>query len=302
MTYQDTIDKCLMQVENIQGKSFFQLTLGGILAGAYVGFAIILVFTIGDALPSHIRPLVMGASFGIALTLVIIAGSDLFTGYTLFLGIGIFNSKIKLVKALKILCLIWLANLIGSFFIALLYKMCDTSLLNEESFIHIASLKKVTYNFWTLLFRGIMCNWLVCLAIWMCHRTSDTGKFIAIWWCLFAFIACGYEHSVANMTLLSLSWLGVHGDTYTLMAIFYNLGIVTIGNMISGFFFVGWVYNFLAKKRQSFCNFVEVDTKKSSRLRELEINNGKLKKLLAEAYLHIEALKEYIRNKHYQNR
>jgi nitrite transporter NirC len=59
-----------------------------------------------------------------------------------------------------------------------------------------------------LFFKGALCNWLVCLAIWI-GVTEGAAKFIAIWWCLLAFIASGYEHSVANMTLFALSWFGL---------------------------------------------------------------------------------------------
>jgi nitrite transporter NirC len=68
-----------------------------------------------------------------------------------------------------------------------------------------------------LFFRAVLCNWLVCLALWMAARmTSDSAKCIAIFWCLFAFIACGYGHSVANMTLLALALVGNHPDTVSI--------------------------------------------------------------------------------------
>lgn len=69
------------------------------------------------------------------------------------------------------------------------------------------ALAKTTAPATVLFFKGALCNWLVCLAIWMAIRTEGTAKFLAIWWCLLAFIASGYEHSVANMTLFALSGL-----------------------------------------------------------------------------------------------
>ena len=86
-----------------------------------------------------------------------------------------------------------------------------------------------------LIARALLCNWLVCLAIWTSARMSnDTAKCIAIFWCLYAFIASGFEHSVANMTLLSIALLTEHPPTVTLGGLGWNLLWVTIGNILSG--------------------------------------------------------------------
>ena len=87
----------------------------------------------------------------------------------------------------------------------------------------------------TLFMKGVLCNWLVCLAIW---------------WCLLAFIASGYEHSVANMTLFALSWFGAHSDAYTLGGIGHNLLWVTLGNTVSGALFMGLGYWYATPKAE----------------------------------------------------
>ncbi len=102
----------------------------------------------------------------------------------------------------------------------------------------------------TLFFKGVLCNWLVCLAIWMAIRVEGAAKFIAIWWCLLAFIASGYEHSVANMTLLALSWFGHHSEAYTLSGIGHNLLWVTLGNTLSGAVFMGLGYWYATPRAQ----------------------------------------------------
>lgn len=94
-----------------------------------------------------------------------------------------------------------------------------------------------------LLARAMLCNWLVCLAIWTSARiTNDTAKCIAIFWCLYAFIASGFEHSVANMTLLSIALLAEDPPTVTLAGLGWNLLWVTIGNVISGAGIMGLGY------------------------------------------------------------
>ncbi len=81
----------------------------------------------------------------------------------------------------------------------------------------------------------MLCNWLVCLSIWMAARTKDdAAKCILIFWCLFAFIAAGFEHSVANMTIFSIALLSDHPDKVSLAGAMHNLLWVTIGNVLSG--------------------------------------------------------------------
>ena len=104
---------------------------------------------------------------------------------------------------------------------------------------------KMNTPFVELLIRGILCNILVCLAAWCaCKLKEETAKLIMIFWCLFAFITSGFEHSVANMTLLSLSLMVPHPETVSLAGLAANLVPVSIGNIIGGAVFVGAAYWF----------------------------------------------------------
>ncbi len=99
-----------------------------------------------------------------------------------------------------------------------------------------------------LFIRGILCNILVCLAVWCSFRTTnDAAKLIMVFWCLFAFITCGFEHSVANMTQLTVALLDPAGQAVSLVGYFYNLITVTLGNMVGGICFVAVPY-FLGQK------------------------------------------------------
>jgi nitrite transporter NirC len=94
-----------------------------------------------------------------------------------------------------------------------------------------------------LVARAMLCNWLVCLAIWTSARmTNDAAKCIAIFWCLYAFIASGFEHSVANMTLLSIALMADHPANVTIAGMGWNLLWVTLGNVISGAGIMGLGY------------------------------------------------------------
>lgn len=244
--FTDTIKLCAAnaaRIARLNRTNPLGFWIASAMAGAYVGLGIILIFTLGNLLDPSLRPLVMGATFGIALTLVIIAGSELFTGHTMFLTLGVKAGAISQRQMWGILPQTWLGNLLGSVFVALLYYWGGGSLLPvDTSLIHSAALAKTTQPGMVLFFKGVLCNWLVCLAIWMAIRSEGAAKFIAIWWCLLAFIASGYEHSIANMTLFALSWFGHHGESFTLAGIGHNLLWVTLGNTVSGAILMGLGY------------------------------------------------------------
>lgn len=219
--------------------------LSSMMAGAYVGIGIILIFTLGQQIEPAMRSLVMGAAFGIALTLVIFAGSDLFTGHTLFMTIGLARGKTDAPALARNWILSWLGNLAGSVLLALVFKLAGGGQVLKEGadLIYAASAAKMGAPILALVARAALCNWLVCLAIWTSARaSSDAAKCILIWWCLFAFIACGFEHSVANMTVFSVALLGNHPPNVSLGGMFYNLLWVTIGNVIGGAGFVALAY------------------------------------------------------------
>jgi len=221
--------------------------ISAMMAGAYVGLGIILIFSVGsDAEPAY-RPLIMGASFGIALTLVIFAGSDLFTGHTMYMTLGWLRGRTTLADLGTSWSMTWLGNLAGCALLAIVFiSGGGGAVLNSKSHFFLTVVAaKMNAPALALFARAILCNWLVCLAIWMAARmTNDTAKCIAIFWCLFAFIASGFEHSVANMTLFLIALLGEHPDTVTWGGLAHNLFWVTLGNIVSGAGIMGAGYFF----------------------------------------------------------
>jgi nitrite transporter len=219
--------------------------ISAMMAGAYVGMGIILIFSVGsDADPGY-RALIMGASFGIALTLVVFAGSDLFTGHTMFMPLGLLRQRIGWGDLASAWAISWLGNLVGAAGLAALFVLGGGGgvLHSKSGFLLTVAAAKMNAPAIALFARAILCNWLVCLALWMSARmTSDAAKCIAIFWCLFAFIGSGFEHSVANMTLLAIALLSDHPETITVGGLVYNLVWVTLGNIVSGAIIMGAGY------------------------------------------------------------
>lgn len=215
--------------------AFFVLAM---MAGAYVGFGILLIFSVGQGVDPNIRPVVMGASFGLALMLVIFAGSELFTGHTMYMTLGVLTRTIRLSDMARCWGVSWIGNLIGATILGLIFVYGGGGVIlasDTVSFLHVVAEKKMQSRPLALVLNGILCNWLVCLAIWMAARnTSDIAKIVLIWFCLYAFIAAGFEHSVANMTIFSIALLSEHGPSISMPGAAYNLLFVTIGNTIAG--------------------------------------------------------------------
>ncbi|MFO0732899.1 MAG: formate/nitrite transporter family protein [Nitrospiraceae bacterium] len=216
-------------------------------AGIYLGFGIALIFSLGGPLAAEGSPLVklvMGASFGVALTLVIFAGSELFTGNNMVGVIGGLTRSITWGQALQLNFWSWVGNLIGSLLLAwlivqsgLFAKGATTDLIAKLATV------KMSLGSWELFVRGILCNWLICLAVWMAGRTSnETAKILLIFWCLFAFIGTGFEHSIANQSLLGMALLLPHDAAVTWTGFWFNQLFVALGNIVGGGLFVGGLY------------------------------------------------------------
>lgn len=219
--------------------------IGAMMAGAYVGLGIILIFSVGALVDPAWQKLVMGVSFGIALTLVVFAGAELFTGHTMYMTIGCLRGVTKPSELIGVWSSSWVFNLVGSVSLALLFITGGGGVLLHEGIdlLNKVASYKINSSASELVARGALCNWLVCLALWMAARTSsDSAKAIVIFWCLFAFIASGYEHSVANMTLLSLALMGEPTNAITLSGMIHNLFWVTLGNITGGAIFMGFGY------------------------------------------------------------
>ncbi|MCP5008031.1 MAG: formate/nitrite transporter family protein [Planctomycetes bacterium] len=226
-----------------------------ILAGAYVGFGILLIFTVGgnfiDATPG-VKKMVMGCSFGLALTLVIFAGSELFTGNNMVMMIGAIKGKSGWGMMLWLWVVCWFGNLVGA--LALAGVMSCTGLAdgnNTGNFIGKVAGAKMNGTFFHLFNRAILCNMLVCLAVWMSAKAKDdVSKIFLIFWCLYGFIASGYEHSIANMTIFGTSLLSPHPDNVSCLGFAWNMLPVTLGNIVGGAF-LGAIYCYTTHSPES---------------------------------------------------
>ncbi len=215
------------------------------MAGMFIGIGGLLSFSIGGYLDGAVyTKVVMGMSFGVALSLVVIAGGELFTGNNFVMAAGVLKKTVSPRDACTLWIICWLGNLVGGILLAILYHMSGLGIGNAAGTFMAASAEaKMSAGPFALLARGILCNYLVCLATWCGYRTkSDAAKLIMIFWCLYAFITTGFEHSIANMTLFTVALLNPMGQGVSFGGAVYNLVVVTLGNLVGGVVFVALPY------------------------------------------------------------
>ena len=185
--------------------------------------------------------------FPIGLAMVVVAGSQLFTGNNLMIMTWI-KGKTTLGKLLKNWFFVYLGNFIGALLVTVLVVYSGVFDNVSESVVATAVAKN-NLGFFEALTRGILCNFLVCIAIWMSLSTEKTsGKILAIFGPIFLFVLCGFEHSIANMfygpagILVSLK-NNVLAEGLTVWSfLINNLVPVTIGNIIGGAGIVSLTY------------------------------------------------------------
>jgi len=237
---------------DLLGKNFGGYILAAILAGMFIGFGVLLAFTVGGLLTGNpFARILMGCTFGIALSLVVIAGGELFTGNNFVMAVGLARRTVSGGACFKVLVAGYFGNMIGSIILAVIFVCCGLATGVIGDFISSAAAVKMSLPPLALICRGILCNMLVCLAIWSAFRCkSETAKLIIIFWCLLAFITSGYEHCIANMTLLTVSLLSPSsGAAVSLSGWIYNIALSTLGNMIGGIFFVALPYSVISRQK-----------------------------------------------------
>lgn len=214
--------------------------VASMMGGAYIGIAMILALSVAAGLPAGVRPLAMGGVFGVGLILTVFAGAELFTGYVMYVGFGVARATVTWSEALAMLVTVWIGNALGAITLAGVFAAGGggSVFAAGADMLHGYVAHKVEADWLALVARAALCNWLVCLAIWTAARvTGDAAKCMVLAWTLMAFVAAGFEHSVANMTALSLGLL-VPSASIDASGALRNLVLVTGGNLLGGAVFV----------------------------------------------------------------
>ena len=249
-----------------------KLILLGIAAGFFIGIG-----AEASSLAMHgmsnvgLARTVAGAVFPIGLMLIVLLGGELFTGNCL-ISMAVYDKKAKLKGMIRNLTIVYISNFIGAALMAWMINNCGQLNFSDGgagAFTIKVALGKVGIDPMQAIVSGILCNVLVCLAIFMAATAKDVaGKCIAIFFPIFVFVISGFEHCVANMYYIPAGIFAAHNPLYAAKAtelygitaeqlsglnfgtMFSNLVPVTIGNIIGGMVFVGLLYWYLYRKKE----------------------------------------------------
>lgn len=229
----------------------------GVLAGAFIGLGA-LFYTIvkADATYSFAtKQLLGGLVFAVGLILVVVAGAELFTGNNL-LAISWANKRITTKEMIGNWVVIFFSNMIGAVSLAVMVYLSGHISMNDgaiaETYVKMAE-AKTSLPFLTAFFRGVLCNILVCLGVWMAMGGKTiTDKILAIIFPIALFVAAGFEHSIANLFIIPLGLIiKNYGDVsiatqhLSISGLFNNLIPVVLGNIVGGSILVGLMYHFI---------------------------------------------------------
>lgn len=255
----DAVDEVAAQsiAKTDAAKSLPRYFTASMLAGGYIGVAVVLLASAAGPLAAAGSPatkLVAGSVFGVALTLVVFAGAELFTGNIMVMLAGLIRGKVRLRDVLVVNVGSLLGNLVGS--VAFAAAVNASGVLSAgakpgspapaESMISTIAQAKMSATGGQLFWRAVLCNMLVCLAIWMATRaTSDGAKLGVLFWGLLAFVASGFEHCIANMTIFALA---IFQGSAHWSDLWGNLLYTVPGNIVGGGLLVAAPYAWIGRR------------------------------------------------------
>lgn len=226
--------------------SFLRYFTKAILAGMYIGFALVICYKLAQPFYDVHSPgtyMMTAMFFGLALVLIMYGGGELFTGNTMAFTMSTIAGRTTWSDTFYNWVTVYLGNFAGAVLFAVLIYYSGLFHLEEKTtwLMEVAN-SKMSATTLELFIRAILCNWLVCLAIWIpMNMKEDVGKVLATMLIVFGFMVSGYEHSIANMGLFSITLIVPHPEFITIGNALHNLIPVTIGNIIGGGLFVGAV-------------------------------------------------------------
>lgn len=239
----------------------YQMLLLGFLAGMFIAMAAVGANTVGCSIQTaSVGKFASGAIFPVGLAMVLLAGSELFTGNCLMI-ISVLERKVRVSEMLRNWLFVYIGNFLGSVFVAFFVYLSGQFDLFDGA-LAVTTIKvaagKASLSFGKAVLLGMFCNFLVCIAVWISFAAKSVGgKFLGLFMPIMVFVGCGFEHSVANMYYVPAGLFAAMDPDYAAAAsetvnnfgnltwgnfFTHNLIPVTIGNIIGGMILVGVMY------------------------------------------------------------
>jgi len=228
-----------------------------VLSGLQIGAGSLLSFVVGGDIPGikssnpGLQKIISGI-FGIpfGLFMIVVGGGELFTGNTAFLTAALLEGKAEILQVAHNWTLSYIGNFVGSLLMA--WLATSSGMLSNSSYAAGVAVAKVGLSFKNAFLRGVFCNWLVCTAVMMAVSSSNSiGKFVSCLIPISMFVACGGEHSIANMCMIPLGMNFAQRQVKVLDFLLKNLLPVTLGNIFGGAICVAFLYHIAYGKYSS---------------------------------------------------
>ena len=225
---------------NLLKKNPLGYFISSMVAGMFISFGSMVAFVLGQSMDGN------GAAAAVKLIQSIAFASPL----SLVMAAASLRKKVSWADTVKLWCVCWIGNLIASLLCVAAFQLTGLPTAGDgaiaDYFIKISS-AKVSLGVGEILVRAILCNILVCLAVWCGTKMkTESGKLIMIFWCILIFMTCGFEHSIADMSIIGI---GVANGGITVGQYLYTVLLATVGNIIGGAVFVAVPYHVISKEK-----------------------------------------------------
>lgn len=219
------------------------------IAGCYIGFGALLAVAISATMPGltadnpGLKTAIFAFLFPVNLVLIILTGGILFTGTSAAAPAAFYEGKVRLLDVARVLALSWVGNVLGSLAFAVFTMWCDLHQGPTREATAAIAAKKCSKRFDVTFAKGVGCNWMVCMAVFLSGQAQDfTGKCVAIYLPISTFVMIGFEHIPANFYLTCLAM--VNGDIEFVDVLWKNWIPTTLGNFVAGAFVVALGYSY----------------------------------------------------------
>jgi formate/nitrite transporter len=244
--YEGMVDKGV----ELANKSAIKIFHQSLYAGFYIGFGGMLSMVVAGGLDEAakdnptIQTFVFAALFPVNLLIILLTGGTLITGTAATVPAAVYEKKLSWVQIPRTFAISWVGNLIGGLIFAAVITYCDMNVgLTAKLAMKVAE-KKIKKDFFITFIKGIGCNWLVCMAVFLSGQAQDmAGKMVGIWFPISCFVAIGFEHIPANMFMIPLGMMA-GADVSVVDCFVKNFLPVTFGNLFAGSICVAAGYSF----------------------------------------------------------
>ncbi|XID94028.1 formate/nitrite transporter family protein [Paenibacillaceae bacterium WGS1546] len=246
------VEQLALKKARIYQSGLWRYVSRSMLASMFIGFGVIVAFKTGSYFYNVQSPMtypMAALTFGAAIILIAYGGGDLFTGNTFYYAYASLRKKLRWRLTAKLWAFSYIGNVLGA--AAFAFLIYTTGLFDDSSvngFLLGVVENKMHAPATELFFRGILCNWLVCLAFFVpMFMKNDGAKMFAMMLFVFCFFISGYEHSIANLCTFAIALVLNHPGTISFAGVVHNLIPVTLGNLIGGSLLMGYMYYYVNK-------------------------------------------------------